>query len=391
MRRRLSNLLRRMRREERGASFALVAVSMIAILGMTAFVIDVGNWYLAQRQLQNAADAAALAGAVDLPSNATQASTDAQTYVNSNVSGATATTTTPYGGDASTLQVKVTKTVPSIFGGVLGISSVTVSASAAAKVRGSTANSLLFAADTNCNDQAMTINGNNITVTGGTHSNGSFFQNANNGVFGPTTYGGPNNCKYTGNGNNNTFGGTSSPTYDATDYPWPDAYTNIPNPVCWKATPGATSYTCWSGCNVSDTSLSQSGFTWNANNATLPSGVYCTTGQINFNGNHLAGNGVTFIAGDFQMNSNNVTFTPASGMDNLLFYDQGTNTLNINGNSFLNLGTVFDPNGTINLNGNSGTLSGFFEGKDVTITGNSTNFVGTGPPVGGGSGATLVQ
>jgi hypothetical protein len=304
------------------------------------------------------------------------------------VSGATATITTPYLGSSSTIQVKVTKTLPSIFGGVLGISSVTVSASAAAKVSGGTSNSLIFAGDTNCGNQALTINGNNLTVTGGTHSNGSFFQNSNNSNFGTTTYGGPNSCSYTGNGNNTTFGGASSPTFDATNYPWPDAY---PDPVCWKATPTASQYTCWSGCTYPDTSLAQSGFSWNSNNTTLPAGVYCTTGQISFNGNNLTGNGVTFIAGSFNMNSNSVTFTPTSGMSNLLIYDQGTGTLDINGNSFINLGTVFDPNGSILLNGNSGTISGFLEGKDITLNGNNTSFIGTGPPLGGGGAPVLVQ
>ena len=42
-------------------------VALVALLGIGAFAIDVGYAYYAKRQLQSATDAAALAGAQDLP------------------------------------------------------------------------------------------------------------------------------------------------------------------------------------------------------------------------------------------------------------------------------------------------------------------------------------
>jgi Flp pilus assembly protein TadG len=71
-------------REEGGQVMALLAFGIVGVLGLAAFTIDVGAWYQAQRQAQAAADAGATAAARDLPSNVSQAASDASTYVNKN-------------------------------------------------------------------------------------------------------------------------------------------------------------------------------------------------------------------------------------------------------------------------------------------------------------------
>jgi hypothetical protein len=53
--------------EERGQVLLLSAILMIPLLGFGALVVDVGSLYRASRQLQSDVDAAALAGAQDLP------------------------------------------------------------------------------------------------------------------------------------------------------------------------------------------------------------------------------------------------------------------------------------------------------------------------------------
>jgi Flp pilus assembly protein TadG len=62
-------------RGERGQILAVVALALVALLGVCAFAIDVGYAYYAKRQLQSATDAAALAGAQDLPVAATAIAT----------------------------------------------------------------------------------------------------------------------------------------------------------------------------------------------------------------------------------------------------------------------------------------------------------------------------
>lgn len=50
-------------KNQRGATVVIVAASMFALVGITALVVDLGNLYVARNELQNAADAGALAGA----------------------------------------------------------------------------------------------------------------------------------------------------------------------------------------------------------------------------------------------------------------------------------------------------------------------------------------
>ena len=70
-------------RAERGQILPIVAVALVALLGLCAFSIDIGYAYYAKRQLQAATDASALAGARDLPSGATAMQT-AVTYATAN-------------------------------------------------------------------------------------------------------------------------------------------------------------------------------------------------------------------------------------------------------------------------------------------------------------------
>jgi Flp pilus assembly protein TadG len=68
--------------KRRGAVAPLAAVLMIVLLGMVAFAVDIGWIGVAQSELQNAADAAALAGAGQLMSPSVQFSLPQQTTAN---------------------------------------------------------------------------------------------------------------------------------------------------------------------------------------------------------------------------------------------------------------------------------------------------------------------
>ena len=89
--------MQRLRGDE-GAVAVLVAVVMAALLGFAAIVIDVGQLYAERRQLQNGADAAALALALDCPTPAgcstdTSPAGPAGTKSNQNANDAAATVT----------------------------------------------------------------------------------------------------------------------------------------------------------------------------------------------------------------------------------------------------------------------------------------------------------
>lgn len=61
--------------DERGVVLIFSALCLVAMVGMAALVVDVGNANQIRRHAQNGADAAALAGAQDLPSGATVVAT----------------------------------------------------------------------------------------------------------------------------------------------------------------------------------------------------------------------------------------------------------------------------------------------------------------------------
>ena len=71
-------------RSEAGQAAVLSVVFMAALLGAVALVLDVGSWFRAQRATQSAADAAALAGAQELPESTGLASALATQYLTAN-------------------------------------------------------------------------------------------------------------------------------------------------------------------------------------------------------------------------------------------------------------------------------------------------------------------
>ncbi len=59
-------MMRKLRYDDTGAVAVLFALMAFAIIAISALAVDVGYWYTCKRQLQSAADAAALAGATEL-------------------------------------------------------------------------------------------------------------------------------------------------------------------------------------------------------------------------------------------------------------------------------------------------------------------------------------
>jgi Flp pilus assembly protein TadG len=123
-------------RNERGQALVLTAVAMVMVCGMAALVLDVGNWFRDKRRLQGTADAAALAGAQQLPDDASAAKSQALSYANQNggdVAGANIVITSVYQAN-DTIAVKAQRNDPGIFSRVIGATSANITASAKARV-----------------------------------------------------------------------------------------------------------------------------------------------------------------------------------------------------------------------------------------------------------------
>lgn len=410
-------------RDERGSVIVITAVSIVAMLAMLAFVVDVGSWYQVKRQAQAAADAAALAGAHDLPTSQTTATSDADSYVTKNLPGAG----TPVVSFPSSTQIKVTvsTTAPSFFGKLLGVTSASISATSVAAESAGQTNCTnpgngcyaMFAMDTSCTGNPIYLGGG-THVTGGLNSNGSINVGGGGSSFGDTTYGNGSGCTVRPSSwaqNNNTF--TSGPTAQAPITSWPVNYA-LDFPACSGAActgPGGTP----SFCTQSTTAASEYLHTYNPRN--LSSGnIYCDVGTgtastpTTWNGAiEVAGGPVTdsFVAGTvkidggtsltacgytatgYSASSCNASVPTPMTTNYPLIYAVGTGTSvddSSGGNTFH--GDLFAPNGTISIGG--GTWTTFAEGFDVYAPGGG--FTGDGPSDSGsntiyGGSAALIQ
>jgi len=138
-----------------------VALAMVMLLGFLGLGIDMGYLRYMKRQVQTAADAAAIAGAVEVHDGSAAVATGAETAVSTdnsfpNVTQSTGCTpapavghtavlvnnpptcvsTDPHKGDSGYVEVYVAENVPTFFSKIFGANSVTVSARAEALATG---------------------------------------------------------------------------------------------------------------------------------------------------------------------------------------------------------------------------------------------------------------
>ena len=163
-----------LRHGQRGSAAILFVLCLPVLLGFAALAMDVGMLHLTKVEMQNAADAAALAGAQDLPnaSNAISSSKDFAELNGAEKSNTTATT--PYDGDSTKVEVVCTKNVEYSFARVLGFTDADVSARAVAQKISLFGGYAIFSGDPG---EKLTLNGEGIDVIGAVHTNNIFEAN----------------------------------------------------------------------------------------------------------------------------------------------------------------------------------------------------------------------
>jgi Flp pilus assembly protein TadG len=136
----------RIHRDERGQTIILVALSLPILLGFIGFATDVGLLFMDKRQIQTAADSAAIAGALNLNYgsyvSAAKTASAANGYTDGN-NGVTVTVNDPpqwassnYLGKTGYVEATVSKTESTIFMSLFGRPTVTVTARAVATNQG---------------------------------------------------------------------------------------------------------------------------------------------------------------------------------------------------------------------------------------------------------------
>ncbi|MFZ0494008.1 MAG: pilus assembly protein TadG-related protein, partial [Acidimicrobiia bacterium] len=119
------------RHSDEGAVLVWVAGSIVALMLFAALAVDLGWFYLNSSRLQNAADAAALAGVVDLPGFLTQAQSDADDAAAANGFPGSVTSLVPLADNS--LEVTLQTTVPTFFLRVAGFINMTISRTSTAE------------------------------------------------------------------------------------------------------------------------------------------------------------------------------------------------------------------------------------------------------------------
>jgi hypothetical protein len=352
----------------------MVAILLPVIIGTTGLVIDVGSWYETQAQLQNAADAAALAGAQDLPNSPSSATTAAQALAADNVSGATVTPVTPYDGNSSEIQVTVSKPGTVTFASIFGISGPTITASAVAEATQGTG-TFIYAASTACNAISITSSGKMSTTT--LWSNGGITANGQGVTVTGQVDVANSSCPFPSQ--LTPPGATSVSTYSGWPVPLPTvAQGNMPS-SCPSASISITS-TSWLSSN--------------------PPGIYCTTGTISIvNSGNMTFDGYEFVSESTSstaisvVTSGNMTFNgycPSScssgGTPQTLFYATAGGVSVTNSGSGTFTGDSFAPSGQVSFTVSGGNDTGLMEASSVSFTNSgNTSVTGTGPTPSGGA------
>jgi len=188
----LNPLFERLRHDNRGVSAVVMALSATALFGFAAVVVDVGYIFHANKVLQTSTDAAALAGAMTLSSTGapTSAVSAANTYgadsggnnatayltitanpQTVNCSGQTGNTCTATTTNPNGIKVTQTANVPTYFARLLGINTVSISATSYALQSGgqAVATDIMFVLDT-----TASMNSTDSSCSGNTRLNCAF-------------------------------------------------------------------------------------------------------------------------------------------------------------------------------------------------------------------------
>jgi Flp pilus assembly protein TadG len=392
----------RIHRDERGQTIILVALSLPILLGFIGFATDVGLLFMDKRQIQTAADSAAIAGALNLTYGDYVTAARAASTANGfdyTKTGVTVTVSDPptwassnYVGKTGYVEATVSKSESTIFLSLFGQPSVTVTARAVATNQGPGKGCVYTLGSSGL---GMHIQGSAaITAT-----DCGMYDNSNGSPAISQTGNGPN--LYADFGSIGVVGsagnvGNYSPTPITGIAPVNDPLSYFPNYSCSGSScgcagtttlpctgfPYSSPVTCKS---ASGSTLSPGCYNGLSGSYTLSTGTYLINGDIS---GGITGTGVTLIltSGSIEPKGNttiNLSAPLASGdpsgtnpFDGILIYQvrsDATGT-DMKGNSDFNAqGVIYMPTASFEMEGNTGgTIYADFVVSSLDIQGNPT-------------------
>ncbi len=123
----------------RGSAIIIVSAAMVALIGFCSLVVDLGNLFLTKQRLNNALDAAVLAGSQELPAMVDNVQGQVEEYFNQNAAENFTLTSVSVSDDYRTVTATGQVTVQYFLARVLGITSTTINCTAAARIESLTA------------------------------------------------------------------------------------------------------------------------------------------------------------------------------------------------------------------------------------------------------------
>jgi hypothetical protein len=306
--------------DERGQVAIVVSLMLVVLLGLAALVVDVGLNWATRTQAQAAADAAALAGVIALPSDPAAAVEDVRRYLDANVPGLAGTPgwehnltdadgditcwippadVPPPGthgcqvGDTAIQVITPPLQVDYAFAGVFGKAGNQIKALAAA-VRGPAVNGptpcAICLLDRHA-PQALSVTGNgDVTVVdGGVMVNSDHPQAAvvaSSGNLSAVSIGVVGGWTASGSGG-------FTPTPDTRVGPLPDPLADLPTPDQLGSLPDRGSVTVGGADQTIDPGLYDTIAVTGGGDLTLEPGVYVITGGLTLSAGAVLGSGVT--------------------------------------------------------------------------------------------------
>jgi Flp pilus assembly protein TadG len=390
-------------RDESGQALVVVALGLTSLLGFIGLAVDVGSLLHNRRQLQGAADAAAIAAALSHNASGYLAAGKNASASNGFTDGAGGVTVvinpTPasgeYVGQPGYYEALITKNEPTIFMSLFGHHTMPVLARAVAVAKSSNGNGAgcVFTLGATKTDLSVTGNANVQTPQCGINidsSDKAALSLTGNVTLDAASIGIVGNFKKTGNG---TL--TPNPTINIT--PYSDPLSFLPGYTCTTSscTPsgGGSNITCQKAQSITGnqtvtlTPGCYQGLSFGGNsNVTLSPGTYIINGSagLQFSGNNqVSGTGVTFYIanGAFGMVGNTILnlSAPTSTSDpfNGILFDQSpgdTSAASLVGNSGSNIqGIMYFPTAAFSLTGNSGTaIYTDFVVSSLSLVGNAS-------------------
>ena len=289
----------------------LFAMLLPLFLGLGAIAIDIGYWYVIKKSAQDAADAAALAAARELPDK-NSAEAKAAEYVHRNMPDAPEPYVEfPYvsddpvagvggGGqpDYTKIEVVVTHATGSFFGGLFGLLEPAVSRRAVAE-RVNGGRLAIYAHEYRCVEDALTHDGDDQRIRGRVHSDGTYTVEGQGSYTTQATYRAadydPGCAPSIDPGN--SFGGNPSPTPSAR-MSWPEFFTvsDFEDYGCTNPLAGELLF--------------------DADGGTIPDGVYCAD-KFTVDADNVSGN-ITVVARQITIKGDGHDFRPYT--EDLLFF-----------------------------------------------------------------------